>query len=73
MSATTAPAGFLSRTKIFVSQVRTEMKKVTWPSREEAKTYTQVVLAASVVICIVMAIWDKALSESMRFVFFHMG
>lgn len=31
----------------FLSQVKTEFKKITWTSKEELKSYTQIVVAAT--------------------------
>ena len=36
----------------FLGEVRTQMKKIDWPSRKEALSYTMVVIFASVLLAI---------------------
>lgn len=43
-----------------------EMKKVSWPAREEAWSATKVVTAAVLVITLVLLVFDLVLSEVMR-------
>jgi preprotein translocase subunit SecE len=53
----------LERIKIFVQQVRTELAKVTWPTKDEVRTYAIVVIIATVIVCIMMGVWDYILTE----------
>ncbi len=61
--------GLFARTRIFIGEVRTEMSKVVWPSREQTKTYTIVVLAASAAVCVAIGLWDLVLSRAMGVIF----
>ena len=45
----------------FVNEVFTELKKTTWPTRQEALRLTYVVIAVIIVLGIYMAILDSAL------------
>ncbi len=46
----------------FFQGVRSEMAKVSWPSKEDLKTYTIVVLVSAIILSIVMGLWDVALA-----------
>jgi preprotein translocase subunit SecE len=41
---------FLSRISKFLKEVRAELKKVTWPSRNDTIKYTLIVIGASLVV-----------------------
>jgi len=56
----------VERPKVFMDQVRTEMKKVTWPSKEDVKTYTTVVIVSTITVCILMGLWDQVLQGLMK-------
>jgi len=47
----------------FVNDVVKEMKKVTWPTREELKDSTIVVLAATVLLSLFVLLVDTAMSK----------
>ena len=46
--------GFFGRIKNYLLDVRTELKRVTWPGREELNSYTVAVLAMLVVFGVVI-------------------
>ena len=48
--------------KQFLREVRTELKKVTWPSRRDTLSGTAVVLVAVLVIAVFLGIVDSGLS-----------
>ncbi|GMQ86731.1 MAG: hypothetical protein BMS9Abin07_2325 [Acidimicrobiia bacterium] len=48
----------------FFQEVRAELKKVTWPSREELTTYTIVVFAVSTALTLYIAGLDYVLTRS---------
>jgi len=48
--------------KQFLREVRTELKKVTWPSRKDALSGTAVVLVAVFIIALFLGIVDSGLS-----------
>ncbi|MGB9629289.1 MAG: preprotein translocase subunit SecE [Thermodesulfobacteriota bacterium] len=50
----------------FLREVRTELKKVTWPSRRDTLAGTAVVLIAVFIIAIFLGIVDSGLSSLIR-------
>ena len=52
----------------FISQVKTEMKKVAWPSREELISSTIVVLVSMAILSVYIGTCDLIFSRSVRFV-----
>ena len=55
-------AQWFVKTKTFFSEVKQEMKKVTWPTKAQVKNYTVVVVIASFALAIVIGLWDKVLT-----------
>ena len=55
--------GFLSGAVNFVVQARAEMKKVTWPTRDELVKATRMILIFSVVLGIMIGILDWVLQK----------
>ncbi len=52
--------------KQFLREVKTELKKVTWPSRKDTLSGTLVVLVAVFIIAIFLGIVDSALSNLVK-------
>ena len=52
--------------KQFLREVKTELKKVTWPSRKDTLSGTVVVLVAVFVIALFLGIVDSALSALIK-------
>jgi preprotein translocase subunit SecE len=52
--------------KQFLREVRTELKKVTWPSRKDTLSGTLVVLVAVFIIAIFLGIVDSGLSNLVK-------
>ena len=50
----------------FLREVKTELKKVTWPSRKDTVAATAVVLVAVFIIAIFLGIVDSGLSALIR-------
>ena len=50
----------------FLREVRTELKKVTWPSRKDTLSGTLVVLVAVFIIAIFLGIVDSGLSNLIK-------
>ena len=59
---------FSSLTEYLVN-VKAELDKVIWPTKEQVRTYTTVVLSATFVIAIAMGIFDRALSKGVELLF----
>ena len=51
----------------FFGQVKTEMKKVSWPSREEIITSTVVVLVSTLILALYIGVCDLVLSRFVNF------
>jgi len=50
----------------FLREVRTELKKVTWPSRKDTLSGTVVVLVAVIIIAVFLGIVDSGLSSLVK-------
>ncbi len=57
--------GLFARLKQYISSVRTEMKRVTWPSKKELINYSVAVVASLIVVGIVIAAFDLVISEGL--------
>jgi preprotein translocase subunit SecE len=55
----------ISKTKKLVQDVQVEMKKVTWPSRDELKGSTMVVIVTVIIIAIFIGIVDLILNRGL--------
>lgn len=52
----------------FLSEVKAEMKKVTWPTWIEVFSSTVVVIFTTILFAVVIGVWDKILMELMLLV-----
>jgi preprotein translocase subunit SecE len=52
----------------FVNDVLKEMRKVTWPTRDELKDSTMVVLATSVILAIFVLVVDFVMTKAIGLV-----
>lgn len=50
----------------FLSEIAAEMKKVTWPTREELKESTKLVIIATFVVTLFVGLIDQILSLIIR-------
>jgi preprotein translocase subunit SecE len=57
------------RTVTFFNETKTELKKVTWPSRDELKQSTRVVIIATFMMAVFIGIVDQILSRIIKLVF----
>lgn len=62
------PAVWFSDTKQYLMEVRTEFRKVTWPTQKEATAGTIGVLVVIALITAVLSVVDLVLGQVMRFV-----
>ena len=53
----------IGKARDFLSEVKVEVKKVTWPSRKEAMGGTMVVLVVVLIVSIFLGIIDTILSK----------
>ena len=58
----------IERIKLFLSETRTELKKVTWPTREELKESTIVVIVSTFIVTIFVGVVDQIISRVIRLV-----
>ena len=54
-----AAGGRIERARLFLSEVRNELKRVTWPSRREVYATTIVVIITSAVIGLYLFVLDQ--------------
>ncbi|ADL08819.1 preprotein translocase subunit SecE [Thermosediminibacter oceani] len=58
--------GFLKRSSRFFKEVRSELKKVTWPTRDELVSYTIVVLVSVALVSGFIWIVDSILMNVLK-------
>lgn len=61
--------GILRRMQIFAGEVRNEMTKVSWPTQEQVKQWTVVVLVSTAILACLIAIWDLVLGVGVDYLF----
>ena len=54
---------FVQQSKLFLRDVKMEMKKVTWPTRKETLAATALVIVLSVLVAFFLGILDVALAK----------
>ncbi|MBI5887458.1 MAG: preprotein translocase subunit SecE [Deltaproteobacteria bacterium] len=59
---------YIGRAKQFFSDARLELKKVTWPTRQQTMTSTWVVLAVTAVLSIFLGLVDLAFSKVIGYI-----
>jgi preprotein translocase subunit SecE len=62
------PTVWVSESRNFLLEVRTEFRKVTWPTQKEAVAGTIGVLVIVAVITVVLSVLDFVLSSTMRWI-----
>jgi preprotein translocase subunit SecE len=58
VAVTAKEPGFFERIQQFIVDVRTEMRKVNWPTKDEVKSMTQVVMVALLIMAAIVAVYD---------------
>jgi len=61
--------GYVEKTLQYLREVKAELKKVTWPSRQQTAGSTVVVIVIVIIISIFLGIADMSLSSLIRLVF----
>ena len=59
----------VERIKAYLTDTRSELKKVTWPSRQELRESTQVVIVSTLIVTIFVGVVDQILSRIIKLVF----
>jgi len=65
--------GWLSNTRTFFTEVRNEMRRVTWPSRREVYATTVVVILTSAFFGLYLWGLDLAIDKAIRGIFSFFG
>jgi len=57
------------RIKTYLTDTKNELKKVTWPTKEELKESTRVVIVASFLLTVFIGVVDQILSRIVKLIF----
>ena len=63
------PQGRIARLREFVRGVRSELRKVSWPNRDQLRQSTAVVIIIVVTLGAYVAAWDFVFGAVARFIF----
>jgi preprotein translocase subunit SecE len=72
-SALSRPTAWWARARTFLTEVRNEMKRVTWPSRREVYATTLVVILVSVFFGLYLWLVDLGLSTGIHWLLARFG
>ncbi len=61
-AAVSEKTGVVARVRSFFHEVKVEMRKVTWPAKDEVRSSTSVVLFLLCLMAVIIGVYDK-LSE----------
>ena len=65
--------GRLERGRLFLSEVRNELKRVTWPSQKEVYATTVVVILTSIFFGVYLFVLDFGLNSLVQWIFRRFG
>ena len=68
-----APASWWGNARTFLTEVRNELKRVTWPSRKEVYATTVVVILTSIFFGMYLWVVDLGFGTVVRFIFSKLG
>jgi preprotein translocase subunit SecE len=68
-----ATGGRIERMRLFLSEVRNELKRVTWPSQKEVYATTIVVILTSAFFGIYLFVLDFGLNSLVQWIFRRFG
>jgi len=68
-----AAGGRFERGRLFLSEVRNELKRVTWPSRKEVYATTVVVILTSMFFGMYLFVLDFGLNSLVQWIFRRFG
>ena len=72
-SAREAAGGWFERWRLFLSEVRNELKRVTWPSQKEVYATTVVVILTSIFFGVYLFALDYGLNNLVQWIFKKFG
>ena len=67
------PTAWWDRARTFITEVRNEMKRVTWPTRREVYATTVVVILVSVFFGLYLWVVDLSLSSGIHWILARFG
>ena len=73
MRAVDSVTGWWSNLRTFLTEVRNELKRVTWPSRKEVYATTVVVILTSIFFGVYLFFLDALLATALNWLFRRMG
>ena len=59
----------IERIKTYLLETRSELKKVTWPTRQELKDSTRVVIVGASILTVFTGLVDQVLSRVVKLIF----
>jgi preprotein translocase subunit SecE len=68
-----AAGGRFERARLFLSEVRNELKRVTWPSQKEVYATTVVVILVSIFFGVYLFVLDFGLNNLVQWIFRRFG
>ena len=68
-----AAGGRLERARLFLSEVRNELRRVTWPSRREVYATTVVVILTSIFFGLYLFVLDYGIDAIVSWIFRRFG
>jgi preprotein translocase subunit SecE len=68
-----AAGGRVERIRLFLSEVRNELKRVTWPSRKEVYATTVVVILTSLFFGLYLFVLDYGVNSFIQWIFRRAG
>ena len=68
-----AAGGRIERSRLFLSEVRNELKRVTWPSQKEVYATTIVVIATSLFFGVYLFSLDQVFLTTVQWIFRRFG
>ena len=68
-----AAGGRFERARLFLSEVRNELKRVTWPSRKEVYATTVVVILTSAFFGLYLFVLDFGINSLVQWLFRRLG
>jgi preprotein translocase subunit SecE len=68
-----AAGGRIERARLFLSEVRNELKRVTWPNGKEVYATTVVVILVSVFFGLYLFVLDYGLNNLVQWIFRRFG
>ncbi|MGE3177877.1 MAG: preprotein translocase subunit SecE [Vicinamibacterales bacterium] len=68
-----AAGGRIERARLFLSEVRNELRRVTWPSRKEVYATTVVVILTSLFFGLYLFVLDFGVNSLIQWIFRRFG